>query len=950
MASFATEDESVADLFAQPNFWESSMLLDSPTPITEGFFDLSDASERQEVHSSEPNSQRAPDRISLVVGDTLSLPDDGYFKLPPDLKTEAGPEATADDEVEIVDHESLMSLRPESEADPWMFQQDTTQEAANFKTWDSFDVQAADPRPKLFITEAGSDAYDSYLASENSTCGVEPHGSHKTLNPNAYSACLLAMALGRDSVLFSWNSEKKNFQPLIPRSKPPGYSAESLSALLRLCSSCGQANRRLRSFIDKTYSSSASPPRVALANALDSLLLVVQDELGRRGLKTVSILQLQSLVRPTYRLLSYYYKLIVKIKRLVNDADLLSLIYSEAQSAEISEPVLRDTMGQILRIVSTPWTEFVEEWIGLRLEEGTRINKYGPGKGFVKVENKTWINDQGFELEEPDYVLDSENMPDFVPDDVVQAIFETGRNIRFLQESHPQHPMASISIMNSISVPRLEWQYDWESITRLEEKALQYQRAVLDLLQRTQDASGSAEKNPHSSAMVQNDGLLQVFGRDEHDLEQTMLASIANLERPMETKETWNELSTILRQNLFGSQGKRGASVADFSPHWSLLPLLSFGPMVHAQARLVNRECLRLLFREHGLRKHLALQRAFQLLGNGMFSSRLTNALFNPDMETTERRSGVSRSGVTMGLRLSSRDNWPPASSELRLALIGVLTESYQQENGVDDIELPGDLSFAIRDLSTEDMERCMDQESLEALDFLRMSYKPPEALNPIITPSSLVKYDRIFKLMLRVLRMLFVVDQVFRDIVLQASHWANLDDVCVRFRVEAHHFVTNIARYFFDIGIDQTWRRFQSWLDKIEKGLKDSGLDKSAAIVSPKKLGEEHERTLDDIAQALLLRKKQKPVLKLLEEIFTQVLRFAKQSQSTAPSDHDSEEIKKMFKAFRQKVEVFLTVCRGMGEKAGSRNDREAAGRSQESSLAMLVLMLDMSNYYTKR
>lgn len=884
------------------------------------------------------------------MSDTLGLPEDGYFKLPLDLNTESRRECAADEEAGRIDHESLKSPRSESEADPWMFHQDAASEAANFKTWESFDIPEARLKPTMFITEAGTDAYDSYLASESNPCGIQSHESQKTLDPNAYSACLLAMALGRDSVLFSWNPEKKTFQPSIPLSKAPGYSAESLSAILPLCTSCGQAYRRLRSFIDKTYSSSASPPRVALANALDSLLLVVQDELGRRGLRTVSILQLQSLVRPTFRLLSYYYRLIIKIKRSTNDADLLSLIYNEAQSAEISEPVLRDTMGQILRIVSTPWTEFVEEWIGLRPEEGTRINKSGPGKGFVKIENNMWIDDQGFELEEPDYVLDSDNMPGFVPDDVAQVIFETGRNIRFLQESHPQHPMASIQVINSTTVPRLEWQYDWESITRVEQKALGYQRAVLDLLHRAQDASGSSAQNLHISAVAQDDGLLQVFGKNEEDLQQTMLASIANLERPIETKETWNQLSDILRQNLFDNPDKRRSMVADFSPHWSLLPLLSFGPMVYTQARLVNRECLRLLFSEHDLRKHLDVQRAFQLFGNGMFSSRLTNALFNPDMETTERRSGISRSGVTMGLRLSSRENWPPASSELRLALMGVLTESYQQESGANDTGLPGDLSFAIRDLSTEEMERCMDQGSLEALDFLRMSYKPPQALAPVITPASLVKYDRIFKLMLRVLRMLFVVDQLFRDIVLQASHWANLDDVCVRLRVEAHHFVTNIARYFFDIGIDQPWRRFQAWLDKIENGLQDSGLDKDSAIVSPKRLGEEHERTLDDIAQSLLLRKRQQPVLKLLEEIFTQILRFAKQSRSRAPSDNDSEEIKKMYRAFREKVEVFITVCRGIGEKAGSRNDREAGGRSQENALAMLVLMLDMSNYYTKR
>ncbi|KAI3402140.1 hypothetical protein diail_69 [Diaporthe ilicicola] len=942
MASFATEDESVADLFIQPNFWKPSTLLDSPTPIAKDFFDLSDT-----------------DRIEPIVNDALDLPEDGYFKLPPDLNAAIRLEQPSAEPPGHIDNESLRSLASESDVDPWLSQQDAAPEPANLKTWDGFDGPEAALKSSVFITEAGTSAYDSFLASDGNPCSVPSHDSYETLNSSAYSACLLAMSLGRDSVLFSWSSEKKTFQPSLPLTKVPGYSGESLSAMLPLCTSCGQACRRLRSFIDKTYSSSATPPRVALANALDNLLLVIQDELGRCGLRTVSILQLQSLVRPVYRLLTYFYKLITKIKRSTSDAELLSLIYNEAQSAEMSEPVLRDTMGQILRIVSKPWTEFVEEWIGLKPEEGMRIGKNGPGKEFVTIENSVWVDDQGFELEEPGYYFDSENMPTFVPSDVAEAIFETGRSLRFLQEEHPQHPLASIGVVNSVTVPRLEWQYDWDSITRIEQKALEYQRAVLELLQYRRGHSEDLVQHLQNDVVVRDDRPLQVFGKDERDLEQTVLASIANLDRPIEKKETWNQLSEILREHLFDDRRKQESTDADFSPHWSLLPLLSFGPMVYAQARLVDRECLRLLFSEHGLRQHLGLQRAFQLLGNGMFSSRLTNALFNPDMDTTERRSGISRSGVTMGLRLSSRDNWPPASSELRLALMGLLTESYELERGAERNRgpesngrhdgLPGDLSFAIRDLTPEEMERCMDQGSLEALDFLRMSYKPPQTLTPVITPASLVKYDRIFKLMLRVLRMLFVVDQLFRDTILRASYGAALDDVCASFRVEAHHFVTNVARYFFDTGIDRPWRRFTMWLDKIEKGLQDNGLVEDSTIVSPKRLGEEHERTLDDMAQALLLRKRQQPVLKLLEGIFTQILRFAKQSRLHTPSDYESGEIKKLYKAFREKIEVFVTVCRGMSEKAGSRKDRDS-GRSEENSIAMLVLVLDMSNYYTKR
>ena len=75
---------------------------------------------------------------------------------------------------------------------------------------------------------------------------------------------------------------------------------------------------------------------------------------------------------------------------------------------------------------------------------------------------------------------------------------------------------------------------------------------------------------------------------------------------------------------------------------------------------------------------HLGLQRSFHLLGDGVFVSRLTAALFDPEQASTERERGVMRSGTGMGLRLGSRGTWPPASSELRLALMGILGDCYQ--------------------------------------------------------------------------------------------------------------------------------------------------------------------------------------------------------------------------------------------------------------------------------
>lgn len=847
---------------------------------------------------------------------------------------------------------------PEAGEDPWLFCDAVAEKLPELKTWDGFEVPESRLKSPSFITEAGASAFDAFLASKFISGAIETHESSNNLDPRGYMACLLAMSLGRESVLFSWNADKRSFETNLELMKVPGYSGHSLSGIVRLFSSCGEARRRLQTFVDTTYARNATPCRVALANATDRLLLVVQHELGVRGLQTRSILQLQSLVRPVLALLSYFQRLIVKVKRSTSDSSLLSLVYTEAQSAELGEPFLKDTMGEVLRMVSKPWTEFVEEWIGLKKEAGVPITKDGPGKGFVRVDDSMWVDDQGFELAEPDYFLDMDNMPSFVPDEVAQAIFETGRNLRFLQSYHPEHPLSSLSAVTAAQAPILEWQYDWESITRVEEKALAFHHAVSETLRQARILAEAPSIQGADKIRSKDGTVLQFFGKDELRLEESILASIAQLNNTAQKTEPWDKISKILREQLFNNHATDQLGT-EFSPHWSLLPLVSFGPLIHAQARLVNRECLRLLFAKHDLREHLRLQRAFQLLGNGLFSSRLSNALFNPDMDATERHSGVGRYGEHMGLRLASRDNWPPASSELRLALMGVLQDSYgtggkgSTSPVTAPVELPGDLSFAIRDLSAEEMEACMDPGSLEALDFLRMSYKPPSPLFPIMTPTILVKYDKIFKLLLRVLRMLFVVDQLFRDTTSAASHWTDVDNTSLRFRIEAHHFVSNVARYFFDTGIQKPWHGFEQWLDNVEKNLADKDdVSVHSSTGSPDRLGEQHERTLDDIMTALLLKKRQQPVLKLLEDIFTLILTFAKEARMRAEAVQGSDqEIKDLYKPFREKIEVFITVCRGMTEKTGYGQKRDGnSGKGEENPIVMLLLLLDMSNYYVKR
>jgi hypothetical protein len=269
--------------------------------------------------------------------------------------------------------------------------------------------------------------------------------------------------------------------------------------------------------------------------------------------------------------------------------------------------------------------------------------------------------------------------------------------------------------------------------------------------------------------------------------------------------------------------------------------------------------------------------------------------------------------------------------------------------------------------MSQENIEKCLDPNSVEALDFLRLSYKPPPPLEAVITPMILFKYDQVFKVLLRVIRMLYVVSTLFRDATGRCSFWQGNNSIAQRFRTEAQHFVSSVCGYFFDTGIEATWRIFERKLDQIEKRIngghdnitlgQNEGLDM---------LRDYHERVLDRIMFALLLRKRQQPVLKLLEDIFALILQLSKHSQQRT-SDTEiragtDDEVTEMYVKFQKKVRVFIAVCRGLNERKGYGErktlDSRTSGQeglfdgddlAEENTIAHLLVRLEMSNYYSR-
>lgn len=951
------------------------------------------------------------------------LQDEGqtsFFRLPPVLR-----EATPNDEPQLSDDlfsdENVKKAASPTELDDdedyWLTLEDAEPKAPEYKSWEAFNPAAHHgPSDVVFISEAGPVAFDA-LITDIPEDGTEPVPD--ILDNALYYACLLGLAQGRSSVLFSWDSEKGTFVKSAPHLRISGVSVQLIQGMDQLCVDCGNAIKALGSFSESAYFESPTPTSVALANVVDQLALAVQTEVAARSKAVRSILQLQSVVMPAHAILTYFHSLSKKLSEERTEEGMLSCLFREAQAVEYQGGLLPEVICEVLRLASKPWIEFVEEWIGLKNETGAPISKTGSGKSFVKVADKLWIDDHGFELEEPDFFLDEDRMPSFVPEDMARSIFDTGRNLRFLQEHHPDHFLSKRNVVALAKPPKLEWQFSWDAITLLETRVNEYKAAVTRLVQgvTSEDHFSTRPSTSHEP----NQYKLTYFGKSEEEVAAAVLVSINQLAQPLDNHESDNEVTTMLHNRLYSTDQPTNKGEG-FNPHWSLVPLLSFGSLVDTQSKLVNDECMKLLLGPHKLRVHANLMRQYFLLGNGMLCSRLSHALFDSDLESAERKAGVAFSGGVMGLRLGGRETWPPASSELRLALMGVLSDCYEPPAGEKEgserdedhsmgksmlsrtysSDLPGDLSFAVRDLTADEINKCMDPDGLEALDFLRLSYKAPSGLQYIMTPIILLKYDRINKHLLRVLRMLYVVNHLSRDVQLLARR-TRLSNATFRFCTEANHFVSKMAAYFFDSGITTIWNQFEEWLDSIEAEFLGTNTDsheandsasvnttsfsqsstshpsssnknKNRKSCSPDLVRSRQEQTLDEIMSALFLRKRQTPVLGLLEQIFTIVLRFARllrsdntnppHSKSTSNSnkkgknkeqeakdeEYKNDTPESLYATFRKNVEVFLTVCKGLGEKAAAgRNKGNGNGleRVGEGLTEIIPLGLDMMGYY---
>ncbi|PWY94872.1 hypothetical protein BO94DRAFT_509690 [Aspergillus sclerotioniger CBS 115572] len=829
------------------------------------------------------------------------------------------------------------------------------------KSWEKYhDRSSREPVPAYF-SESGAKGFDAALARQAAKWGTQTQ--RFMVQEDVFFQALLRLGLGWSSLFFRYNEQKRQFEQVHNEIRISGITSTALNGLTEELLRCGTNMQRIRIFVGKVPTKSNELSALsAFSGAAGVVVHTLEKQLVGRFRSITSLLQVKALFHECGTVVSVLANMVSAVDGAVSEAQIVSVVSERAahftQIFDHMEALLRE----IVIRVTEPWLTHVETWVGLRPETSTSVELASSGRSFVAVESQVDSKKALSKTPRVDYRYMPDQMPSFIPTDQASLIFESGRSLRLLKRNHPQHPVANQE-MRDAHTPKLECASTWFDIERIQRKASEYEaelRSEILKYNRGEYCRGPGA-TPHTEGSWNAEehqvltGTFELFDLDDVPNATGLLRKDGNSEK--------DKLGHLLDENpgLESSAAQSG-----FGPELASSFYLSLAPLLTSQALLIDFSCLHLLFKEHHLRSHLTLQWRFQLLGDGFFTSRLSNSLFDPDMESGERKVGVVRSDVHAGLRLGSRDTWPPASSELRLVLIGLLNECHNADKHLEipthvdrgnEKELPGGLSFSIRDLSDDEIAKCKDPNAIEALDFLRLQYKPSAVLETILTQRSLNKYDLLFKHLLRLLRMVSVVKRLIRDSTVRGSQSGDTRNVLQKFRIDSQHFVLAISDYCFHVGVGSTWRRFQDALSKIESCLDHGDIDGTIeAAHSVPRLRDHHEDVLDQMLYALFQSKKHNEVAKLLDDIFGTILTFAPLSQLDGVEGvrHETEAaVRRLYSLFRKQTSAFVGYLRGIeGVKTTSKSlDRSGmAFIPREAPITVfdhLLARLEMKRYY---
>lgn len=807
---------------------------------------------------------------------------------------------------------------------------------APLKSWEKYQDRSFQEPVSAYFSESGAKGFDAALAHQATIKGREI--ADRVVRGEVLIQSLLRLGLGWSSSFFRYNEQTMEFGRCMENVRVSGVSLSVLDTVVAGVLQCGTNMQRVRAFAQNSLTKAKGLSSLfTLRGTVAVIIYNLEQQILSHSRHIVSLLQVTTLFHRCGDLIGALADIVASVEKASSDAQVVSIVMSRAAFFAQKFGWMDNLVHEIVVRVTGPWFGFLEGWIGLQPEDSALSELLASGRSFVQSEHHDELGRFKSGPERVEYTYLGDHMPTFIPADQAKLIFESGKSLRFLKKSHPRHPIARNDVLARAGHLHLHCATTWTDIERIQRRAHEYAARLRTEILRYHSGGSSfqtKESDPDQGTGDSGDPdiVRKTFELFDIDDEKRVSGSAIDGKALSDDK---------VRQMLQSARELNPAPVVPssrFGPELTSNLFLSLAPVISSQAQLIDFSCLHHLFKEHHVRHHLNLQWRFQLLGDGSFASRLSQSLFDPEMESGERKTGKVCSGVDTGLRLGSRDTWPPASSELRLVLIGLLADCYfdtdpetsDKPQTQREYELPGGLSFSIRELTDEEIERCRDPNAIEALDFLRLQYKPPETLEALITARSLKRYDRVFKHLLRLLRMVSVVKGLIRDSTNRGSLSGDIRNVFQRFRIDAQHFVLAISDYCFHVGVGSVWNRFQETLTKIERCLDRGDIEGTIdAAHSVPRLRDFHEDILDQMLFAMFLSKRHVQAAKLLGKIFSTILEFSPLSKADGMSGlrHESEgTVLHLYSTFRKQTSAFVGYLRGLDS---GKTSSKAMGKS---------------------
>ncbi|KAJ9658696.1 hypothetical protein H2198_003574 [Neophaeococcomyces mojaviensis] len=639
--------------------------------------------------------------------------------------------------------------------------------------------------------------------------------------PDQLQHALINLILGHDSAFFKWDHSSTSFRHLVDNYALPGHTCEIIKNTCKLFENCGSSFRRINNLCQP--SSDQRPTSYAIRSSILKVLHAIESDLVGRSPRGLTLIRLTQVAQVYVEILTHIEGFLLSMSTQSNEAEVLTATVHSINDSWISKPHLRVLMTRLASRILRPAVSATEEQLGLSVIQPTADA------------TQDW--------------LFSELMPS-----QHGKFLETIECLSAVQMHAPR--VAPILTQPA----KIEIVQQWMDIVGAQQTANELEQQAIKALswQMTPYVKAQASSLTAETAALTSDPFAVNFSLelvqasrmkflDEHN---SVITAIAAVFEPLETDIAL------------------GLSPLQALEH-------SVAPFLEVQHRISSYALMKTLFLEHDLVAHLDRLHAFQLLGNGLFAARLSRALFDAEQNSAE---GRRKTGLTAGLRLEDREVWPPASSELRLVLRDLLSESSTDRRPNDVVE---SLSFAIRELSDAELELCRDLHSIYALDFLRLTYAPPNPiLKLVITSSVLEKYDRIFKFLLVLLRMHSLTQNLITSSSLRSS--VNASPIYQKLCIRLHWFISSFIEYAFNVAIKIPWDHFSKTICRVHRHVSNSDYGESLSLAgSIAQLRQLHEDTLDDILKSLLLKRKQAKVYDLACKMFSSILRFT--STSTA-------------------------------------------------------------------